>query len=157
MEQCFTFKQLANPRIPIMVFILAVSMATIGQTHQNEPDIIPVEIKTSFCKKYPVTSEENWSVSGQAFQVSFKSGNDYCDAFFDENGKWVMTEKSILYEQLPKAIQDSLKTGEFSSWEKGSVFEVEMPGNSGIFKIFVYSREWNELELNFDKTGKRIL
>lgn len=140
-----------------MVILLAISYTACGQAYQQGLEKLPVGVKATFSKKYPATSEENWAVIDQSVLVSFKSGVDYFDAFFDENGKWLRTEKAILFDQLPKVLQDSLKTGEFSTWEKGSVFDVALPGDSGIYKIFVYSKDWNEMELNFDKTGKRIL
>lgn len=157
MKQCFTCNAMIKSRMLALIFILVFSITSNGQTHQKGLDKLPADIKASFINKYPASSEENWSLTEHTILISFKSGNDYCDAFFDEKGKWQRTEKSILYDQLPKAIQDSLNTGEFSSWEKGSVYEVELPGTSGNFKIYVYSKDWNEMELNFDKRGKRLL
>ncbi len=138
-----------------MVLFSAFTPA-IGQVKNAGLDKLPPEIKSAFIAKYAETSEISYSVIDQEVLVSFKSGDEYYDAFFDQKGKWLRTETAIVFDQLPNAIQDSLKNGEFATWQKGSIFEVKLPGNVSNFKIFVYSKDWNEMEINFDKNGKRI-
>lgn len=140
-----------------LAFILIVSacFTTNAQTQNKDIDKLMPEVKTAFSKKFPTTTVESWMKLDKAILVVFKSGDDYSDAFFDEKGAWLRTETSILYNQLPQAVRDSLKTGEFSTWEKGSVFKVELPADEN-YKIYVYSKDWNEMEVNFDKSGKRI-
>jgi len=145
--------------LSIWVLILMVSIAITakGQVYNKGLDRLSSEIRTAFEKKYASTSEENWARVDNSILISFRSGNEYYDAFFDEKGKWLRTETAIRFEQLPKNVQDSLKTGEFSSWQKGSVLKVESPGAAENYRIYVYSKDWNEMEVNFDKTGKRII
>ena len=152
-----SFQQIKYTRLLLCIIIFSAGLSVSGQATHSGLDKLPPEIKAAFTKRYTITSEEIWTVNDQNIVVSFKSGNDNFDAFFSDKGKWLRTEKSILFDQLPKVLKDSLKTGEFSKWEKGSVFEVELPEAKKNFKIFVYSKEWDEMELNFDKTGKRIL
>ena len=141
-----------------LAFILLVSVlfTANAQTQISGLEKLAPEIKTGFQKKYPSTSEESWSRIDRTILISFKTGTEYYDAFFDEKGTWLSTETSILYDQLPQPVRDSLKSGEFSTWEKGSVLKVESPGSVENYKVFVYSKDWNEMEVRFDKTGKRI-
>ena len=145
--------------LPIWVLMLMVSIAITakGQVYNKGLDRLSSEIRTAFEKKYASTSEENWVRVDNSILISFRSGDEYYDAFFDEKGKWLRTETAIRFEQLPKNVQDSLKTGEFSSWQKGSVLKVELPGAAENYRIYVYSKDWNEMEVNFDKSGKRII
>jgi len=144
-------------RFLLFALFLSIGISAIGQVNHRGLDKISPEVKASFSKKYPATSEEIWTNIDHSVMISFKSGLDYYDAFFNKSGKWLRTEKAILFDQLPKNIQDSLNASEFNTWEKGSVYKVEMPGISESYKIYVYSKDWNELELDFDKTGKRII
>jgi len=145
--------------LPAWVLILLVSIVfTVkGQVYNKGLEKLSPEIKTAFEKKYASASEENWVRVDHSILISFRSGNEYYDAFFDEKGKWLRTETAIRFEQLPKIVQDSLKTGEFSTWQKGSVLKVELPGAAENYRIYVYSKDWNEMEVNFDKSGKRII
>ncbi len=141
-----------------LAFILLVSVffTANAQTQISDLEKLAPEIKTGFRKKYPSTSEESWTRIDKTILISFKTGTEYYDAFFDEKGAWLSTETSILYDQLPQPVRDSLKSGEFSTWEKGSILKVEYPGAAENYKVYVYSKDWNELEVRFDKSGKRI-
>ncbi len=142
----------------VLILIISFGYNTVNGQGNNKgiKDLSP-QVKTAFQKIYSSTSEENWTIVDNTILISFKSGNDFYDAFFNEKGTWLRSELAILFTQLPKQIQDSLTSGEFSNWEKGSVYKVDLPGSDENYKIFVYSKDWNEMELNFDKSGKRIL
>ncbi|MHC1778030.1 MAG: PepSY-like domain-containing protein [Lentimicrobium sp.] len=140
-----------------IILLVSVFFTANAQTQVSGLEKLAPEIKTAFRKKYPSSFEESWTRVDKTILISFKTGNDYYDAFFDEKGVWLSTESSILYDQLPQPVRDSLKSGEFSNWEKGSVLKVELPGAEDNYKVYVYSKDWNEMEVRFDKTGKRIL
>ncbi len=139
------------------MILVSGAYSVSGQVYNKGLDNLSTEVRTAFSKKYAVSSEENWARVDHSILISFRSGNEYYDAFFDEKGKWLRTETAIRFEQLPKIVQDSLKTGEFSTWQKGSVLKVELPGAAENYRIYVYSKDWNEMEVNFDKSGKRII
>ncbi|HPG32630.1 MAG: PepSY-like domain-containing protein [Lentimicrobiaceae bacterium] len=141
----------------VLLIIMASGLTVSGQIPHTGLEKIPEGIKTAFTKKYATASEINWLLSDGLYVISFKAESDYLDAFYDAQAKWVKTEKAVLFNQLPKTMQDSLKAGEFGTWEKGSAYQVDLPGSIINYKIFVYSKDWNEMELIFDKTGKRLL
>lgn len=145
-----------NLKALTIILLVSVFITANAQIRNLGLDKLAPEIKTAFQKKYPSTSEESWTIIDKTILISFKTGTEYFDAFFDEKGTWLRTETSILYDQLPQPVRDSLKSGEFSTWEKGSVLKVEYPGTAETYKVYVYSKDWNELEVRFDKSGKRI-
>lgn len=145
-----------NLKALTIILLVSVFFTANAQIRNLGLDKLAPEIKTAFQKKYPSTSEESWTIIDKTILISFKTGTEYYDAFFDEKGAWLRTETSILYDQLPQPVRDSLKSGEFSTWEKGSVLKVEYPGTAETYKVYVYSKDWNELEVRFDKSGKRI-
>lgn len=119
-----------------------------------KPDNI---FRTSLLARYPDAAEEQWSENYDGKSVSFKSGGAYIEALFNEKGQWMCTFNPIEFEALPQAARDSLTGGTYKSWQKGSAYYVEAPGIKAYYKIFVYSFDWYELELNFDITGKENL
>ena len=142
-----------------LLFILMFAAAFICEAQVSGKGIssLPEKVKPAFIAKFPKSSELIWSASENTIWASFKDGNDYFDAYFKDSGEWLKTEHVIEEKLLPKAVLDSLKSGEFKTWQTGSVYKVELPGNDSIFKLFVYSPDWYEMELNFDKNGKRLL
>ena len=144
-------------RYLLITMMIAIAFSSHAQAPIKELKGLDPTVSSAFFKKYPSASEVKWSRVGKTILITFSSGNDFSDAFFDEKGNWLRTETAVLADQLPQAVRDGLKNGEFSSWEKGSTFRVDLPGGLSNYKVFVYSKEWNELELNFDQNGKRIL
>ena len=127
-------------------------------TAQSISSLKPDDIfRTSLLARYPDATEEQWSDNYDGKSVSFKSGGAYIEAIFNQKGHWMCTFSPIEFEALPQAARDSLTTGTYKSWQKGSAYYVEAPGIKAYYKIFVYSVDWNELELNFDTTGKANL
>lgn len=144
-------------RLFLNILLISVGCNVSGQVYHKGLSKLSPEVRTAFAKKYASTSEENWARVDNSILISFCSENEYYDAFFDVKGKWLRTETAIRYEQLPQIIRDRMKTGEFSTWQKGSVFKVDKPGSGESYRICVYNKDWNEMEVNFDKSGRRII
>lgn len=142
--------------LPAGLYVFLCFPAT-GQVHYKGFEQLAPNIRTAFTSKYAATSEERWSKVEDLIKISFRSGDEYYDAFFDRNGKWLSTEFAIGFEQLPEKVQHSLNTGEFSNWHKGSVLKVELPGSGELYRIYLYGKNWDEMEVNFDKSGKQVI
>jgi len=141
----------------LTTMMIAFSFSSYAQAPDKVLKGADPQVSNAFFKKYPTASEVKWSRIDKTILITFSSGNEFSDAFFDDKGNWLRTETAITADQLPQAVRDGLKNGEFSSWEKGSTYRVDLPGGLSNYKVFVYSKEWNELELTFDQNGKRIL
>ena len=123
----------------ILIIIISFGFYTVnGQVNNKGIKDLSPQVKAAFQKIYTSTSEESWTIVDKTIIISFKSGSDFYDAFFDEKGVWLRSELAILYAQLPKPVQDSLTSGEFSNWEKGSVYKVDLPDSGENYKIYVF-------------------
>jgi hypothetical protein len=117
---------------------------------------VPAEVQKSFSLKYPDFSEAYWTLKDGLYGVSFKTSKGYLDAWFAPKGKWVRTERIIEFEALPKAVVDSLYAGQFGEWDVGDAYAVEIPGRVTRYKLYVYSTQWDEMELMYEANGKLI-
>lgn len=118
---------------------------------------VPPEVQKAFSLKYHDYSEAYWILKDGLYGVSFKTAKGYLDAWFSPKGKWVHTERIIEFDALPKAVVDSLYTSQFGDWDVGNAYAVEIPGRTTRYKLYVYSANWDELELNFEASGRLIL
>jgi Protein of unknown function (DUF2874). len=118
---------------------------------------VPSEVQKTFSLKYPDFSEAYWTLKDGLYGVSFNTAKGYLDAWFSPKGKWVRTERIIEFDILPKAVVDSLHASQFGNWDIGNVYTLEIPGRAARYKLYVYSANWDELELIFEANGKLIL
>lgn len=118
---------------------------------------VPPNVRKAFSKKYIEHSEAYWTIKNGVYVVSFKTGKDYLDACFSTKGKWINTERIIDFIALPKGVADSLHASHFGDWDVGNTYAVESPGKPTRFRVYVYSANWDELELNFEAQGKIIV
>lgn len=117
---------------------------------------VPPEVQKFFFLKYPDYSEAYWTLKDGLYGVSFKTTKGYLDAWFSPKGKWVNTERIIEFDALPKAVIDSLNVSQFADWDVGNAYAVEIPARANRYKIYVYSANWDELELIFEANGRLI-
>jgi hypothetical protein len=117
---------------------------------------VPPEVQKVFSLKYPDHSEAYWTLKDGLYGVSFKTAKGYLDAWFSPKGKWAHTEKIIEFEALPKVVIDSLNASHFGDWDVGNVYVMEIPGKATRYKLYVYSSNWDELELVFEANGRLI-
>lgn len=118
---------------------------------------VPPEIQKVFSLKYPDHSEAYWTLKDGLYGVSFKTDKGYLDAWFSPKGKWVRTERIIEFDTLPKAVVDSLNASQFGDWDLGNIYTMEIPGRATRYKLYVYSANWDELELVYEGNGKLIV
>lgn len=137
--------------IAILCFNLPASAQDLAEKN------VLSEVRKTFSQKYPDFSEAYWTLKDGLYGVSFKTAKGYLDAWFSPKGKWVRTERIIDFDTLPKAVVDSLYDSQFGDWDIGNVYAMEFPVRAPRYKLYVYSTNWDELELVFEANGRLIL
>lgn len=138
----------------ILIAILWINLPVSAQDIAEKN--VPPGVQKSFSLKYPDYSEAFWSLKDGLYGVSFKTAKGYLDAWFSPKGKWVRTERIIEFDSMPKAVIDSLYASQFGDWDTGNAYAVEIPARATRYKIYVYSANWDELELIFEANGRLI-
>ena len=139
----------------VLMAILCSSLPALAQDIADKN--VPMAVQKAFSQKYRGYSEAYWTLKDGFYGVSFKTVRGYLDAWYTVKGKWVRTESIMAFEALPKAVIDSLYASEFSEWDLGDAYKLEIPGKATRYKLYVYSPDWDELELVFEANGKLIL
>jgi hypothetical protein len=130
------------------LFILVVLIAMSNITYGQKADV-PAKVKNAFEKKVPNATDVEWEYDSEdkLWEVEYEIGKDEFTSAFDENGKWVETEKEIKFSEIPEPVKATLNA-DFSDYEVAEVEFVETP--DGKFYEVEVELEKDDKELEFE-------
>jgi len=140
----------------LLVLITGIALSN-AQTYHEGIAGLPAKAKYTFIRQYKESTEVSWTVIDRFIAISFKRGNYYLEAFYNKDGKWLRTELPIEFSELPELVKASLNSKEFKSWHLGSSYRIYLPGKKIRYKAYIYSSNWDEMELLFDEKGARMI
>lgn len=135
----------------VFVFLLISSlvMAACNQKNQYRPE---AKIITAFNTKYPKADKVEWEAK-QGFQVAeFYENNIECEAWFDNNGKWLMTKSDLRYSNLPQSIRENFEKSMYSNWKKEDINKIERTGMNPVYIVEV-EKGGQETDLYYNEDG----
>ena len=103
------------------VYFLFVALLSMSMLVSCDDDDNPVKvsdsIKNAFYAQFPNVSKVEWETKRGYYVADFWDGVEK-EAWYDSNGKWVMTETDYgrNITQLPQAVQDAYQTGTYTMW-----------------------------------------
>lgn len=101
-------------------------------------------VKGSFEKMYPGAQVAEWELEkNNIYEVEFTYNNSEYEANYEEDGKWISTEREMKTNEIPLSISESLKASEWASWEIDEVNELSTPKQDKFYEV--------ELEQGNDK------
>ena len=114
-------------RFLLMVFLLAsgIVMASCNNKQSYRPD---AKIVNAFNTKYPKASKIEWKEKKGYYVAKFYDNNTETEAWFDNAGKWVMTESDIRYNALPQAIRNDFERSMYKNWKRDDIDKIERAG-----------------------------
>lgn len=139
-------------KLLFFLFFLATGlvMASCNQRGKYRPE---TKVTTSFSAKYPKASRVEWEQE-KGYQVAeFHEKGVECKAWFNNDGKWIMTKSDLKYNALPAAIRSDVEKGEYSGWKKDEVDKIERAGMSAIY-VLELKKEGREAELYYTENGE---
>lgn len=144
------------------IFILSIALACTyaglqAQNRQLAANTLPAATKAHFYKYYKGSTDVSWTVLDRLITVSFKNGETFKDSYYTPEGTWIRTETQIEITSLPKSIQEIISSDEFTGWQYGSAYLLELPGKKQQYKVYIYSKDWKELGILFNEKGKRLV
>ena len=111
---------------------------------------IPLAIRAAFKRKFPLAEKVKWESGIGQFAAEFKLEKKTLAALFDDTGNLIETEENIQVEELPIAVQESVKL-KFPGKKLKDVKKVIRNRNLYIFKMKI-----NGSRLLFDVNGSEI-
>ena len=112
-------------------------------------------VVSAFKAKYPSAKRVGWEVKSTYQVAEFYIGTTEAEAWFDNNGKWVMTESDIKYNSLPVVIRNSFESGEYAKWKVEDVDKLERAGMETLYIIEVELGE-QEIDLHYLENGTLV-
>lgn len=104
----------------------------------------PKNVVSAFKAKYPSAKRVEWEVKNTYQVAEFHIDFTEVEAWFDNNGQWVMTESDVKFSSLPVVIRNSFKSGEYGKWEVEDVDKLE---RAGMETIYIIEAELGEQEV----------
>lgn len=138
-------------QILILGTILTIVSATKAQDilQSQVPSVIVNELN----KEFPKATDIEWEMKGDLYNAEFEiSGNIDHDVWYNSEGKMVKHKEDISKSELPKAINNVLKT-EYNSY---SIDDLERITENGkvIYKMELESLTKTDWDIVFDSNGK---
>ena len=109
-------------------------------------------VERAFDNKYPDAKSVNWEREDGYVKADFRDGSEEAEAWFDEQGNWLLTETDLPYNALPAALQESFKAGIYGAWQVDDVDKLERPDSGTVYVLDVESGE-KEVTLHYTESG----
>ncbi|MGB3592414.1 MAG: PepSY-like domain-containing protein [Nonlabens sp.] len=121
----------------------------------QEDKTVPKVVVEAFKAKYPNESDPDFEQDAHGYwEAHFKKKGEKYRADFSQDGKWIETENSIKYKNLPKAIREAIKK-EFGD-DKITEVEHVMSASKGEFYDVEFKRKGKNMDVEYRKDGSKV-
>lgn len=122
----------------------------------NDDNFTPENVVVSaFNSKYPEAKKVEWETKSGYKVADFYLNSKDTEAWFASDGKWVMTETDIPFNELPKTVQDSFNSSTYASWRIDDVDKLERADSETIY-IIEAEQGKQEFDLYYTEDGTLI-
>ncbi len=142
----------------LLASLIMLSCTKSGMTEQpkesqavqrsgGESNGIPAQVTMALKAKFPKAGSVSWDFEDGNYEAAFTLGENKLEAEFDKTGKWLLTEKKINVNELPKTVTDVLKikypgysiegSESINSAEYGEAYEIEIEKGENTLEIVV--------------------
>ena len=111
--------------------------------------------KKTMSALYPRAKKISWGVDAHGnHEAQFKLGVEKFRADFLPEGKWIETEQSIKWSDLPDEVQDKVK----EDFDKDDISELEWVDHheKGVFYDVEFKRKGKNYDVEYNANGKRL-
>ncbi|MEK7255649.1 MAG: PepSY-like domain-containing protein [Bacteroidota bacterium] len=128
----------------LLFLVLSFTRCSLGQT--------PEAVKIAFAEKFPGVKSVKWGIDRNGYwEGNFKLEGKRVRSDFTTKGKWVETEMSIKYEDLPAAVKAVIE----KQFNKKNIREVEKVANAekGDFYDVEFKQGKTVTDIEFKEDG----
>ena len=116
---------------------------------------VPDLVKQVFDRQYPEAKEVDWNGGIDNHTVSFKRNEKKFKASYTGDGSWNYTETKVVFDSLPKTVQQNFKDSKYKEWVVKDCIEIVKPrAEANEYKIIVQKSALNKKVLIFDTKGR---
>ncbi|HKK45205.1 MAG TPA: PepSY-like domain-containing protein [Balneolaceae bacterium] len=114
---------------------------------------VPSKVKEAFAKKFPNAQQVEWGKENATeFEAEFTISGTHLSANFDPEGNWKETEVEISHNDLPMAVQQTLKN-DYSEAEIKHMFKVTQPDQT-LYEVAVANKNEENNEENEEEENE---
>ena len=135
-------------------FVIALAAFGTAFTGCNDDDNFKVNgtIENAFRTQYPHATRVEWEGKGGYYVADFRLDNADAEAWYDQGGKWYLTETDVHFADLPQAVKDGLAASDYATWRVDDVDKLERPDTETVYVIEVEQAN-TEYDLYFSPDG----
>lgn len=116
---------------------------------------VPDLVKQVFDRQYPEAKEVDWNGGIDNHTVIFKLYEKKYKASYTPSASWNYTETKVLYDSLPKTVQQNFKDSKYKEWAVKDCIEIIKPrAEANEYKIIVQKSGLIKKLLIFDAKGR---
>lgn len=143
-----------NTKFFLFLFCMSSLLAWTACDNDDDRRYTPAEgIVKALTEKYPGAQRISWEYKHGYEVADFYLGNQDTEAWFDAQGKWVLTETELPLSAVPAAITESLAAGPYAQWKvKNEVDKIERPQAATLYIIEV-EQGAAEMDLYYTENG----
>lgn len=150
--------------IAALCTLLGLSSCDKNSTGDGPGSVSP-QAQAALAAKYPDAANVRWHFKNGYYVADFQmpvrrsaqTVEEYA-AWFDNAGKWYMTETDITFDALPEPVKSSFGESEYASWQRDDVDKLEREGVETVYVIEVEGRpEGIETEVDLYYSPEGIL
>lgn len=136
----------------VFLFITGVVIAGCNQKKQYRPD---TQIIKALDSKFPKANKVEWKQKQEYYVAEFQNNGDETEVWFDNTGKWVMTETDVKYNALPAAIRADFEKSMYSNWKKDDIDKIERDGMEPVYIIEI-EKDDHDTDLYYSENGMLV-
>lgn len=140
----------------VFIFMLlgVAGLTWTGCNNKNsyKPD---ARIVSAMNAKYPKATRIEWKQKHDYQVAEYYDNGVESEAWFDNNGRWLMTESDIKYSALPAPVRNGFEKSIYASWKKDDVDKIEREGMAPIYVVEV-DKGGQDMNLYFTGSGMLV-
>ena len=117
------------------MIMLAAVIVTAGLSAQAQKAKVSERVTERFNQEFSQASEITWTKVGGLFLSRFYDNQDYCLAYFDADGKMLLSGKQISFDHAPTAVKKATQRIRNASEKTDDLLRVagiyELTGDEG--------------------------
>lgn len=138
------------------LYITAMALLAVTLTACNDEDdkvTAPSAVRTAFESMYPEARLEGW-LNWRGYKVAdFELNGEEAQAWYDNSGKWYMTDTEIDYRALPNAVRTAYQNSSYATiWDVDDMERLERADMQTIYILEVWQSRV-EMDLYYTEDG----
>jgi hypothetical protein len=140
----------------LICLLMAAAFLVVAKPTKAQFRDIPAAVTSAMKEKYPNATEISWDDKVSYFQAKFLLDGKRQEARFKKDGTWEVTEKAILFDEMPSAVQEAFNASEYKKWTLRTVAALENSQGGKEYRVYVRNNTVQRKYLYYGEDGKLL-